>query len=534
MIQKIRVGLPVKILLSVSILIILTSLSLTWFFIKNQIVQVRAALEDRCSMMARNLAYNSEFGVLTTNKNFLKKLNEIVTKEQDILYSLVYDKNGRIMALAEITQARNLYREIEPYLSYKFPQIRNAPSSSPAQKMNDILKFSYISKSGESIHDVISPITIRRIVKEDDVAFMGALDQSEGTEEIIGFARVGISLERMNRQIKDITKGVILLTVLVVVVGILLSFILVRIIIKPIKQLALGTQKIASGDLNYYVDVESNDEIGELAEKFNLMASDLRRYIRELNKEKEDLFRTKHVLEQRTKELEESLIKIKNIQQELIRSEKFATVGRLASSIAHELRNPLASLKNISYYLTRFASQQMDEKAKKMVEMLATDITRSNKIVTDLLDFAHIRKLNRMAVEIDDFINKFLENVNLDNNIKLVKHLEKVKVVLDPDRLNQILINLTANALDAMPDGGTLTLTAKRADRNLIIEISDTGRGMDEETIEHIFDPLFSTKTKGLGLSLAIVKEIIDTHNGTIEVTSKKEKGTTFEITLPL
>jgi len=535
MINNIRIGLPLKFVLSISIVIILTSLSLTWFFINNQIVQIRGALEDRCTMLARNLASNSEFGVLAGNKDFLKKINDIVVKEEDVYYSVIYDKNGQILAMSEDFKARGLYKEIEPFLAYKMHAATRRGGPYENQFINDIITLTYDSKLGEPVHDTICPIMIDRMSPGDVGPGLAGEAKSFGDkQELVGFARVGISLSRMQRQISGTKKGVMVLTSIVVVFGILLSIFLVRVIVRPIKQLSVGTRKIASGDLSYHVYVQSNDEIGELAESFNLMASDLRKYVKELNKEKEGLLTLKLALEQRTVELEETLLKMKNIQQELLRSEKFATIGRLASSIAHELRNPLASLKNISYYLIKLGTFKIEPKANQMLEMLSTDVSRANKIVTDLLDFSRIRKLNKIPVRVDEFINEFLNNLDFGENIKIKRKLEKVEAELDPDRMTQVLVNIFSNARDAMPGGGNITISVNEINSHAVIRISDTGHGMDEETILHIFDPLFSTKTRGLGLSLAIVKEVIDLHSGRIFVTSTKDEGTTFEIFLPL
>ena len=224
------------------------------------------------------------------------------------------------------------------------------------QNSRGIIKLTYNSRDGEPVHDTTCPIIIDRAFSEDGEQVVMGDGNSSSRQELLGFARVGISLSRMQKQITSIRKGVTILTSMVVVFGILLSVFLVRIIVRPIKQLSLGTKKIASGDLDYHVYVYSNDEIGDLADSFNQMAADIRKYVKEINKEKEDLLALKSVLEQRTIELEETLTKMKNIQQELLRSEKFATVGRLSSSIAHELRNPLASMKNISYYLLKLGT----------------------------------------------------------------------------------------------------------------------------------------------------------------------------------
>ncbi len=232
--------------------------------------------------------------------------------------------------------------------------------------------------------------------------------------------------------------------------------------------------------------------------------------------------------------LNRTILKVKNIQQELLRSEKFATIGRLASSIAHELRNPLASLKNISYYLIKLGAFNIDEKAKQMLELLSIDVARANRIVTDLLDFSRIKKINKTPTRVDDLINNFLDSLDFGQNIRITRRLEHVVANIDPDKVKQVLVNIFSNARDAMPEGGDISISTRKVDSSAVITVADTGNGMDDETLSHIFDPLFSTKNRGLGLSLAIVKEVIELHSGRILVESKKGSGTTFELRLPL
>ena len=265
------------------------------------------------------------------------------------------------------------------------------------------------------------------------------------------------------------------------------------------------------------------------------MATDMEIHIRELNKEKKELLELKVAFEQRSQELEDTLDKVQEIQQDLIRSEKFATIGRLASSVAHELRNPLAGIKNISYFLSKMGAFS-DDKSKQMVNMLSSEVLRANKIITDLLDYSKTKKLNKQEVSIETFIEKSISAVSMPDKIEIIKNIEPLNVFVDPDKMTQIIINLLSNARDAMPnEGGKITITAKKQNnKDFRIDVEDTACGMDDETVKHLFEPLFTTKLKGIGLGLSIVKEIIEAHSGKIMVKSKKGVGTTFTIEMPL
>jgi signal transduction histidine kinase len=175
-----------------------------------------------------------------------------------------------------------------------------------------------------------------------------------------------------------------------------------------------------------------------------------------------------------------------------------------------------------------------DDRAKRMLEMLSADVSRANKIVTDLLDFSRAKKLNKADISLPEFIDNILQHVPLPENIQVVKDVEVTHAAIDPDKMTQALINLVSNAKDAMPAGGRLDIIVRKDEAAVSFVFRDNGCGMDRDISDHIFEPLFSTKIKGMGLGLAIVKEIIDLHFGKITVTSEKGKGTTFEISVPV
>lgn len=519
--KRINFGLSVKFIIIISSIIIFTSIILTWFFITGQSLLLKSFTENRAIILANSLATSSEYGVTSseTSKEFLYHLTKNSLKEEDLIYSIVYDANGIPLATETITN------------EYVIRYISSTPiESGTIQSLgkNRLQKdTSVISNVGE-VMDIIVPIisydynpTIEKVKKNK--------------ETIIGAVRIGITLDRINYQIEKMTKTIIFITLIVVAVGIILSFFLVKIIVHPIRELMLGTKKIASGNLGYRVPLNSNDEFRELANSFNSMASDMEIHIRELNKEKKELLTLKIAFENRSQELEETLDKVQSMQKDLIKSEKFATIGRLASSVAHELRNPLAAIKNISYFLSKLGTFSEEKKSKQMVGMLSAEVQRANKIITDLLDYSKSKKLNKLSIDIVSFINKVIPAVPLPTNIKILTNLEQFDIVLDPDKMTQVLINLITNARDAMPpEGGEISISTKKEDKVCKIFVKDNACGMSEETLSHLFEPLFTTKLKGIGLGLPIVKEIIDAHQGKIIVTSKKNVGTTFEIELPL
>jgi PAS domain S-box-containing protein len=232
--------------------------------------------------------------------------------------------------------------------------------------------------------------------------------------------------------------------------------------------------------------------------------------------------------------------KLKEMQAELIRSEKLAAIGQLAGGVGHELRNPLGAIKNAAYYVKgKVAKSELAHQEPRVIEFLNImddEINASNQIINDLLGFSRVGKPSVLPAQIKNVIEDALSHTTIPDNIKLIKKLGAglPQIEIDASQIQQVLVNMIANAVQAMADGGKLTVAAREKESCLEVEIADTGCGIPEEAAGQIFDPLFTTKAKGIGLGLAVCKTIIDRHEGKIAVKSQAGKGTTFTISLPL
>ena len=231
------------------------------------------------------------------------------------------------------------------------------------------------------------------------------------------------------------------------------------------------------------------------------------------------------------------LCEVRRLQDELLRKEKLAAIGDLAAGVAHEIRNPLSSIKGIaSYYKNKFEDDSND---KEMAGIMIEEVDRLSRVINELLEFARPKELNRKPSD----INKLLEHstrlveqeaTTQDIDIQLNLTPNPVEADVDPDRLTQCFLNLFLNALQAMKGGGKLTIfTSTDGKGNITIDIKDSGSGISEENLSKIFDPYFTTKPKGTGLGLAIVHKIIEAHQGQIKVRSIIGQGTVFSIVLP-
>jgi len=270
------------------------------------------------------------------------------------------------------------------------------------------------------------------------------------------------------------------------------------------------------------------------------MEEEIRDRNEQLDAQNEELRSTEEELRTSNEELEAANEELRETQEQLVRSEKLAAIGQLAGGVGHELRNPLGAIKNAVYYIRgKVAKSELAQKEPRVMEFLGImddEINASNKIINDLLGFSRVGKPSISPTRIERVVEDALPYTPVPENIKLVKKLDAdlPEVEVDPDQIRQVLVNILINAVQAMPEGGELTIAAGRRDDFLEVKVIDTGYGIPEEAMDKIFDPLFTTKAKGIGLGLAVCKAIIDRHEGHIEVESEVGKGTTLTVKLPL
>lgn len=229
---------------------------------------------------------------------------------------------------------------------------------------------------------------------------------------------------------------------------------------------------------------------------------------------------------------------LKEMEKKMRRHEQLAALGKMAAGVAHEVRNPLSSIKGFATLLGSKFSEGSDE--DEAARLLVHEVERLNRSITELLDFAKPLPLNLEKVDIGNLVNDTLKLMRADAeelgaSITCDVDPTVPEIEIDPDRLKQVLLNLYLNALQAMAENGTLAVVVKRGEDPGTVEISvgDTGCGIPAEITDQILDPYFTTKPEGTGLGLAIVQKIIDEHGGTINITSKEGEGTTVTISLP-
>jgi len=239
--------------------------------------------------------------------------------------------------------------------------------------------------------------------------------------------------------------------------------------------------------------------------------------------------RLEEMVEERTKELREA-------QEQLLRKERLAVLGQLAGGVGHELRNPLGAIKNASYFLN-MALEKPEPEVKEVLEILDKEVVTSERIISSLLDFARPKSPVRRKVDINEVVQEALSRIKVAENVEVVSQLDGVlpTILADPDQLGQVFGNIILNAIQAMPEGGQLVVKSEvQSPEWVAVSFADTGVGIPEENLRKIFEPLFTTRAKGIGLGLAIVKSLVEGNRGTIEVQSEVGKGSTFTVRLPI
>ncbi len=234
------------------------------------------------------------------------------------------------------------------------------------------------------------------------------------------------------------------------------------------------------------------------------------------------------LVEARTKQL-------KQTQAKLVKSERLAAIGELAAMVGHDLRNPLTGIKGAAYYLKTKYDVQIDHVGQAMLKTIDKCIEHSNKIINDLLEYSRDLKLELSETSPKTLLNQSMSMLKVPKKIRVIYETEDNPAVkVDVARMNRVLVNILQNAVDAMPDGGTLTIASKTVEDNVEISVADTGIGMSKKTAAKLWTPLFTTKAKGMGFGLSICRRIVEAHNGKISVKSKIGKGSTFTVTIPL
>ena len=515
-----RIGFVAKFVLFTALIIILTSVSLSFFHIHRYRAWNYRQLANWGSSIADNLSADSELAVLASDRNELNKLARNVLRDEDVVYCRIEDSRGKILAEDGSLPVGDVANN-RPVDSSSFAAMNNS--------------------GGDNYYLFKTPVITRKIVTgHEDLAFSAEADEASTdpeTEEVIGEVYLGISTDRLIREIGETRKLIFLFTLIIILLGVTATTILTRYFTRPIFNLLEVTRKVARGDFSGEITVTSSDEIGTLARSFNSMIGSLKKYrdrIEEYNRTLEDKVKLQ------TTDLRRSLRELRASQESLIRSEKFAAVGELLTGITHEINNKLAPILG---YAELLQLHTMENESMEMLKVIEESALSAKSIIESLLTFARPKKLKKSYQDINQLLKQTIDLLSYKLNasgIELIIDLDPnlPPTMVDGNQISQVFLNIINNAQQAMEESPRkkLRIISWKEGDNEIFKFTDTGPGVTEEVRKRIFDPFFSTKRpgKGSGLGMSVSYQIINTHGGEILVENEKDWGATFTIRLPI
>ncbi|MEN6437789.1 MAG: ATP-binding protein [Syntrophobacter sp.] len=327
--------------------------------------------------------------------------------------------------------------------------------------------------------------------------------------------------------LKWIKMASILVAILVSAASLLIAYIISRRIADPIREVAGAAQRMSEGALDQRISFSGNDEVGMLAGSFNTMAQQLSRLI--------------HSLQQKEQSLQKAYDELMDTQGQLIQSERMAAIGELVACVAHEIRNPLSSVKlNLQIIETDLEG---DETLAEHCAIALNQVEQLDRMISDLLNYSKPLTLEKSLVAVEELVNRSIEDMRgeiASRDIRVLKKndTEPLLIMADGDKIVQVLVNVFKNAIESSPPCGEIEIAVQKdkAPKGEIVSISiiDQGAGISARNLQTIFQPFFTTKKEGTGLGLCIAKKIVNAHDGTISVCSKDGKGATVRLILPI
>jgi two-component system NtrC family sensor kinase len=402
--------------------------------------------------------------------------------------------------------------------------------SKPLAVLNRSDRFRVYRAEGSRVLGVITPL------ENGPACSNAACHAHPAGTQILGVLDTNLSLAKVDQGLAHESHVMLIYTALALLGVVSLSGLFVWIVVhNPLRELETGTERIASGKLGYQIPVRSHDEVGELAQSFNDMSN-------RLQVAQAEITAWAHTLEDR---VDEKTLELKQAHQRMLHVEKMATIGKMAAVVAHEINNPLSGILTYSKLVKRWIEKNTtvspkQEEMRGSLDLVASESKRCGELVKNLLSFSRVSPMNLAWCDLNQVVDRCLRLVqhkldlgNIQVNLDLITDLPTAHC--DPAQVEQVVLAMIINAVDAMPQGGNLWIGTRVSGGALELVIRDDGIGIPEEHLAHIFEPFYTTKEAGgSGLGLAISQNIVERHGGHIELKSVVGEGTTFKIVLPI
>ncbi|MGD0507086.1 MAG: ATP-binding protein [Terriglobales bacterium] len=522
-----------KLILSLTILIVAISCVSGYFNYRAQKQRLVETMILGADQLSRSITGAAWHAMLDDDRKAAYEIMRVIADKQGVDRIRMFNREGRLMFSTDVREQVNL----NPSSSSNEVCI-SCHSKQPARnKPTEDSRVRYAtSPAGTKTINMVTPI-----YNEPSCSNASCHAHSASTK-VLGIVDIALRLDPVQRQTRAMMLQAVVSTALEVLIG--AAFVILftrRFVANPIRQLIEGTKAVSAMELDRPIRTTGqSQEIDNLVDSFNLMRERLKLAVAELT-EMQQTLETK--VEERTKQLQTA-------QRKLIQADRLATLGQLSASVAHEINNPVSGVLNLSMLLERLMANGAyppgrEAEFRKYLGLISTETARVGRIVSDLLAFSRRSKPQRAPADLNKLVRTTLglaghklKLINAEIVLELQDNLPPVEC--DASQMQQVLLNLVLNGAEAMQScgGGTLTIRTRLLDdgHNLELSVRDTGEGIAPENLHKIFDPFFTTKAdgKGVGLGLAVLYGIVQAHEGEVEVTSQRNQGTTFTVTLPL
>ncbi len=482
-----RLSFRAKLALIVNLLVVVLVVGFAIVFEQRQRAAIIQEVEKRAVVMAEILASSITSDLLTYNYVSIEQTVRQFGKKPDLVYVMVTDKEGSVAAqfildypLTRLLQQRNKARGTGPSLE----------------------QLTLPGMEDDIVYAVMQPIRV------------------EGSTEVWGTVRLGVSLKAMREEIARTRWQIAGFGILALLLGSAATVLLAQRMTRPIRALTEGVAAVGKGDFSRRIEVTSQDELGQLSATFNAMSAQLDR--------------------------------VRDLEERLRRADRLAALGTMAAGIAHDIRNPLTSIQIFSQLV---ASRPDDLSVReKFSRVVPRELQRVQAVIEDMMELARPLPLQLEPLDLNKALRELLEL----HEEQLTAQKIQVNQDLAPDlppilgdskRLPRCLGNFLSNAIQAMPQGGELKIQTSHLEAALLpdparpaegltpvvqVRVRDTGVGIPADRLPKIFDPFYTTKEKGLGMGMAIAHRIIEDHKGTVDVESAVGAGTTFTLCFPV
>jgi two-component system NtrC family sensor kinase len=518
-------SLSLKLYLLLFILLIISFAGIMYFNVTSYTRHFNESTINSAIQASDLIKRSTRYSMLKNDRENLSNIIATIGQEKGMEGIRIYNKIGTIAFSNEA-------EEVNTIVDKKIEQCYVCHEKEPAQVyLNTQNRIRILdSNRGYRVLGLINPI------ENEPECYNASCHDHSPKDKLLGLLDVKISLKSVDEETYKTKKNMVLFSsIMILVTALLFGGFILRLVHAPIRKLAKGTREVAKLNLDYSIDFQSKDEMGELAQSFNQMIKQLK-VANEANQEWSSTLERK--VQQKSEEL-------KKAQAHILLVEKIASLGKLSAVVAHEINNPLSGIltyAKLCLKIIQNPASMSSEQTGSVVQFLSVirdEAIRCGDIVKNLLIFAK-KDFGKWT---EESLNKVINNsVRLIQHKMQMKELELVQelaegndvIYCDVSGIQHIFVALFINAIDAMSKGGKLGIKTIFSDRSeqVQIVISDTGCGIPEEILPQIFEPFVSTK-ESTGLGLAVVYGIVQQHKGEIEVESKPNQGTTFTITLP-